>query len=254
MLLRLRQDYVEELPARIAALEVPLLAAGSGGDPGGERFADLYRQVHGLLGSGGSHGLHIVSSICHQLEDYINRAAGNPPRLAPAHVAPALRHVDLLREAAGQAAAGEERFEAVECALARLREELFPQTLSALVVLASRATAQQCQRPLDAAGFRAVLMDDSCAALRRALTESFDVLITSPELPVLSGTGLLAAVRLSGAPGQGPRSVLITASGGMARSQRRVIDPDFVIARDGDLAANLERALATVRAARPSAA
>lgn len=249
LLLQLRRGYLQELPDKFERLEAQLLEAGRTGDDSGERFNDFYRQVHSLKGSGGTYGLHVLSSICHQLEDYLQLQAGKPPRLEPGHTGPALRHIDLLREAASRATAGQEHFEAIEHQLAQLREELFPRTLTALVVLSSRATAQLCLQVLATCGFRGVLEPDSHAALRRALTEQFDVLITSPELPVLSGAGLLAAIRLSSQPDRRLRSVLITGGSGAARALRRLIDPDYVLARDQHLAHNLEHTLGEIRAA-----
>lgn len=246
LLRQLRESYLQDLPEKLDRLEGLLLAAGKTTDADGERFADFYRQVHSLKGSGGTYGLHVLSTVCHQLEDYLNLRAGNPPRLEAALAAPALRHVDLLRLVASEAVAGQISFETVERKLAALRTELFPRTLKALVVLSSRTTRQLCVQLLEARGFRALSEADSYTALLRALTEPFDVLITSNELPVLSGAGLLAAIRLSNHPNRSTPSILITSSADQ-RGTRRQIDPDHVLVRDPQLPDHLDRLLNTIQ-------
>ena len=247
LLRQLRESYLHDLPEKLDRLESLLLAAGKTTDADGERFADFYRQVHSLKGSGGTYGMHGLSTVCHQLEDFLNLRAGNPPRLDAALAAPALRHVDLLRLVASAAVAGHNNFETVERELAALRAELFPHTLKALVVLSSRTTRELCIQLLEARGFRARSEADSYTALLRALTEPFDVLISSNELPVLSGAGLLAAVRLSSHPNRSTPSILITGSAD-PRGTRRLTDPSHILARDPQLPDRLDRLLNAIQA------
>ena len=68
MLLQLRKTFLEDMPEKLDRLESLLLEIEKNGD-GGEVFNELYRIVHSLKGSGGTHGLHIITTICHQLED-----------------------------------------------------------------------------------------------------------------------------------------------------------------------------------------
>lgn len=56
---RLRREYLDEMPARFAALE----AAAAAGDDGA-----LRTMLHQLAGSGGSHGFPSISSAARQLE------------------------------------------------------------------------------------------------------------------------------------------------------------------------------------------
>ena len=253
LLRQLRHGYLQDLPEKLDRLEGLLLAAEKSHDTDGERFADFYRQVHSLKGSGGTYGLHILSTVCHQLEDLLNLRAGDPPRLESALATPALRHVDLLRTVAAEAASGQERFEPVERSLATLRSELFPRAFKALVVLGSRATRQLCMQLLEARGYRALAESDSYSALLRALTEPFDVLITSNELPVLSGAGLLAAIRLSSHANRATPSILITGNT-EPRHTRRDTDPDHVLVRDPKLADELDRLLHSLQGDRTAAA
>ena len=252
LLRQLRDSYLQDLPDKLDRLESLLLAAGKSTDTDGERFADFFRQVHSLKGSGGTYGLHVLSTVCHQLEELLNLGAGNPPRLETTLAAPALRHVDLLRLVASEALAGQNSFEAVERKLSALRAELFPRTLKALVVLSSRTTHQLCLQLLEARGFRALSETDSYTALLRALTEPLDVLITSNELPVLSGAGLVAAIRLSNHANRSTPSILITSSAEQ-RATRRLIDPDHVLVRDPQLPHHLDRLLNTIQNRRPAA-
>ena len=73
---RLRREYLDEMPARFAALE----AAAAAGDDGA-----LRTMLHQLAGSGGSHGFPAISAAARQLERAL--AGGAPAEQRHAGVA-----------------------------------------------------------------------------------------------------------------------------------------------------------------------
>lgn len=76
----LRRAYVEQLPARVQAIE----ESWSGlrcGQWSMETLSELSRQVHGLAGSGATFGYAEISDKAHRLElvmDEIMESGGNP--------------------------------------------------------------------------------------------------------------------------------------------------------------------------------
>ena len=60
MLRQLRATFLDELPERLDRLDNLLLDIEKLGAATGEEFNELYRGVHSIKGSGGTHGLHII--------------------------------------------------------------------------------------------------------------------------------------------------------------------------------------------------
>jgi HPt (histidine-containing phosphotransfer) domain-containing protein len=93
---RLRREYLEEMPARLAALE----SAARSGD-----HAALRTGLHQLAGSGGSHGFPEISAAARALERELPTAAPGDiaAALATLHdaVTAAQRHVDMTMQRRG---------------------------------------------------------------------------------------------------------------------------------------------------------
>lgn len=70
---RLRREYLDEMPARFAALE----AAAAAGDD-----AALRTLLHQLAGSGGSHGFPAISAAARALERALASSPGTEQRRA----------------------------------------------------------------------------------------------------------------------------------------------------------------------------
>jgi HPt (histidine-containing phosphotransfer) domain-containing protein len=85
---RLRREYLEEMPARLEALE----AAARAGD-----HAALRTGLHQLAGSGGSHGFPGISAAARELERVLPSASEHDPaaRLSALHDAVATARKQL---------------------------------------------------------------------------------------------------------------------------------------------------------------
>jgi HPt (histidine-containing phosphotransfer) domain-containing protein len=68
---RLRREYLDEMPQRLADLAA---AAAAGDEPA------LRIRVHQLAGSGGSHGFPEISDAARAVEAALGRAPGDPAR------------------------------------------------------------------------------------------------------------------------------------------------------------------------------
>ncbi|VAW94061.1 hypothetical protein MNBD_GAMMA20-1362, partial [hydrothermal vent metagenome] len=93
ILRQLRDNFLEELPERCDAIEDSILSLGNGADD--EHFQRLYREVHSLKGSAGTHGIPAISTICHQLEDSLTTAQETITH-EPERIDLYLRYLDLI--------------------------------------------------------------------------------------------------------------------------------------------------------------
>ena len=237
MLLQLRNTFLEDMPEKFDRLENLLLDMEKNGADV-DAFNESYRIVHSLKGSGGTHGLHIITTICHQLEDLLNITDGGT-KFTPKLIAFSLNYVDLLRMATEHIEAGNENFTQIEQRLSDLRQKLNPKHFSVLLVDNSRLTTNICLQTLSELPVRTVVMHDGLLALMRALTEAFDLIITTNEIPRLNGIALIAALRLSDSQSRHIKTILITSNKNAATAQNRATDADYIIVKDKKLAQNL---------------
>lgn len=237
MLLQLRTAFLEEMPEKLDRLEYLLFAMEKNGH-GSEVFNELYRTVHSLKGSGGTHGLNIITTICHQLEDLLNTTDGGK-KYTPALFSASLKYVDLLRAAREQLMAGNESFPQIETQMHQLRKQLTQKLFTVLLVDNSRLSTNLYLEILSELPLRIAIMNDGLNALRRALTEHFDLIITTNEIPVLNGIGLIGAIKLSDTQCRNIKTILITSNKALASIQKRHIDPDYTIIKDKKMAQNL---------------
>ncbi len=237
MLLQLRNTFLEGLPEKLDRLENLLLEMEKNGADS-EAFNEFYRIAHSLKGSGGTFGLHIITTICHQMEDLLNTTDGGT-KYTPALIATSLNYVDLLRLTVEQVHAGNESFPQVEERLHKLRKQLAKKQFTVLLVDNSKLLTQIYLQALAELPVRPVVMSDGPQALMRALTEPFDLLITTNEIPVLNGVALIGALKLSSTRNHNIKTILITSNKNIAAHLNRSTDPDYIIVKDATLAQNL---------------
>lgn len=196
MLLQLRKAFLEDMPEKLEHLENLLLDIEKKGATT-ELFNEIYRITHSLKGSGGTHGLHIITTICHQLEDLLNTTDNGKNFTSPL-INASLKYVDILRMATAKIQEGNESHSQIEEQLSILRKQLAPKMFSILIVDNSKLFTQILLQSIAHLPLRPVVMSDGLQALMRILTEPFDLLVTTNEIPVLNGIALIGALKLSG--------------------------------------------------------
>ncbi|MEK6748562.1 MAG: Hpt domain-containing protein [Pseudomonadota bacterium] len=247
-LTQLRRTYIGELPERLNLLEADLLAVESVGDPVGEVYNAIFRNVHSMKGSGGTYGFFIITAICHKFEDYLTSACGEgTPHLKKEIIPNCLQFVDLLQEAAVIGMQGQDNFSALEQKLAALTDKFITNTRrTAMIVTNSKYIGGFCQRIAGELGVKVQLSDNSYNALLQLLSAPYDILITGAEMPLLTGRALVAAVKLSGRAGKSTHTILITANTEILQQGNRNTDPDYVLLKDADLGYHLEQSLRAI--------
>ncbi len=233
LLLQLKQTYIAELPDRLDQLEALILQMEREG-PSGHLYNELFRQVHSLKGSGGTHGLQIITSICHPLEDYLSTITPKSDlgKLAFADIT--FTYLDLLREVVLRLVDNNEVFPDIDVALAQLRQRSFTPRYAALLVENSAVMVKVLQGALQSFNFRLVVQDDGYQALGRALVEPFDLIISAHEIKQLNGLALLTALKLAHCINRHTPTILLSTNRLMATNSTD-FRPDFLLAKDDQL-------------------
>jgi CheY-like chemotaxis protein/HPt (histidine-containing phosphotransfer) domain-containing protein len=239
LLAGMRDDFVGELPERCDFMEECILALGQGKE---EAFDELFRNVHSLKGSGGTFGLPLITSICHQFESFVSATRGHFDSLAVSH---ALSYVDLLRRVTE--APEQEGVFVITIAqdLEQLRISSMPGCASVLLVEPSIATRKFCQGVLEPLAVRLVNQDRGLTALELLLHQPFDLLIAARELPDLNALALVAALRESGSRNKDIPVILISSNSAPAPAYLNI---NATIKRDGEFVSTLARCAGDVLA------
>lgn len=224
MLAAMREKFLADLPERLSDIERLILSL----DGDSEAAAEVYRKIHSLKGSAGTHGAMILTNVCHQLEDFL--ATVPMAQLAQEQTEIALRYLTLLRTALAWVLEGEQSFPEVEAELQELRQAAFANPLSALVVLPSRSVCKIVLSALEPLPLQPVTVADGMTALQRLLHEPFDLLVTGLKVPSLPGPALIGAVRLAGGVNKDIRTVVVTS--GAESTFAEIAQPDLVVAVD----------------------
>jgi len=72
LLAYLRPQYIAVLPSKLDGIESIILKLSDTVDFN-PQFDELYREIHNLKGSAGTHDLHIISTIAHHLENSLTK-------------------------------------------------------------------------------------------------------------------------------------------------------------------------------------
>lgn len=232
----IRQSFVAELPERFDDLERLTLGLAKQSSFAAS-FEELYRKVHSLKGSAGTHGLGMLTLISHQFEDLLSTLDQDFAKVNDRIVDTSLKYVDLLRET-GTAIAGD-RMDAQRTydALEKLKFSVFPADFSCLIVENSKMLARVAQQALEKLPIAVTVVDDGMSALDRLLQEKFDILVSSKELPNLNGVALISAVRYSERINADVFAVLLTSKPSFISPNPGMIDA--ILHKDSHLASNL---------------
>lgn len=239
----MRERFLDELGERCDRFDNLILALERNPSDR-ETFDELYRGVHSLKGAGGTHGLPIITRICHQLENLLTEAKGRGQFNEPV-ISQALAYVDLLRRVEAPGRQENPDYAQVEADLERLREATLKSRHAVLMGETSGMMIGLCQKALDTLPVRIDLVDSGLAALQRLLHEPFDLIILGRELKELNGVAVLAALRASQSRNRHIPAILLTSNRDDIPACAAI---DHILARDQKLVTNLRAAAeATLR-------
>lgn len=239
ILLELQSNYLVELPSRLDEIEGLILLLDK--DPTlDDEFLDLLRSVHSLKGSAGTYSYHIISNICHHMEDSLKHVADDRGTLTSRYISIWLDYVDLIRQTVTLLRKKVERFSDIESRLQELDEAFHANDFRVLIVDPSRSAVQLYKMALDGLPLKCAVEADGIKALERLLVDRVDVLITSMEVPMLNGPVILATTRMAGVAGD-VSSILVTSKEKLKFDKLQ--KPDYIIKRGATLVDKMREAV-----------
>lgn len=245
LLSELKKGFISDMPVRLDEMESLILAMEKN-ESFQDDYENFYRNTHSLKGAAGSYGLHIITSICHALEDALNESKGNSALFLQFGVDYWLDYIDLMRLVLADLNIGKDNLSKHEEQLNKLQSKHISggsyQT-HCLVVTSSSVYENMLTSSLSQQGVKFSFCHDGYKALGRLLTESFDILISDLEVPILNGLALFGSLRLSDSRNKNIKSILLTSKSG--GNYARLTDPDYVIRKDKDFSINLFNAISS---------
>lgn len=228
-LAELQRGYLAALPGQFDELELLVLAFEKA-PSNREAYSNLFRRLHSLKGSAGTYGFHIVTWICHQLEDELTLMDPTNPTIKPDQTNVLLEHVDLLRRTLPALKRGDMEFQNTESDLAKLKTTAPGFSAQILIVDNSNLGRHVCQNALAGLNLKLSLETNGLVALERLLREKFDCLITAYEVGRLNGTALIAANKLSHGINRDIPSILVTSRRDIGTPTK--LEPDVVVPKN----------------------
>lgn len=235
VLRELRLAFLADMPERCEQIERLLLELET--KPGArEPYEEVFRCVHSLKGSGGTHGLMAVSHICHELENVLLEVARTGP--SDAHMSLALSCVDLLRALVPRALKGDDQFDDLLAVLEQCKHTRSDGLQHVLVADASRMMTRLYAKALERKTTRVSAAHDGLTALQCLVRDPCDLLIIGLELPELNGLAVVSALQAANTSSSRVPVVLVTSQVIQVPTHLTITR---VLPRDNQLLSNLEQ-------------
>ncbi|MDH3326118.1 MAG: Hpt domain-containing protein [Gammaproteobacteria bacterium] len=245
ILAQLKETYLAGIPNHLEEMESYILSMEKGSDYQ-ENFEALYRKAHSLKGSGGTYGFSIITSICHQMEDYISDALQDSTSVNQQAIDIIFGYIDIIKETHELLLNNTEDFSDIEDKLKKLKKSTFSQGVNGLVVdEANNVYSQICIQVLASTKTHYTTTDSGMAALQRLLHEHFDFLITFRENTDLNGPALIAALKLNQKKGKKLKTILITSN--PPTDTCNAIKSDYIVLKNKSFDANLSNAIENIK-------
>jgi len=228
----LKEEFLATLPERLAEIESVVLSL-----PDIDNVENLMRIVHSLKGAAGTHGFHIFTKICHQMEDMMRELINSKQIHSQKAVDVLLDYNDLLDSALDSVRNGGDNFVQIENRLTEISNIVGEKTYKILVVEPSPLYASMILSMFDDSKYQVQLESNGLIALQNLLMQSYDAVITAKEVPTLNGEALVSAIRISENKNKNINAILVTTK---SRSMIKHADifnqiVDRTSIKDGDL-------------------
>jgi len=248
ILQQLKETYLISLPNQLVEMESYILAMEDDNQYQ-ENFEALYRKAHSLKGSGGTYGFTIITSICHQMEDYISDSLQEYNTAPPNAFDNIFKFIDILKDAHALLNNKDEDFKDIEERLRQLKGNVLPEEINGLLVgSTNNMYSQICMQVFKQANAHCTVIESGVGALQRLLHEHFDFVITSRENIDLNGLALIAAFKLNQKSNHKLKTILTTSN--ISSHPCKEIGPDFVVLKNKSFDINLLEVIEGIKKSR----
>ena len=232
---QLKNEFIAELPDRIASLETLILGLDNH-----DNYEEIYRFVHSLKGIGGTHGIQIISVVCHQLETYLEKQHESNQLDSESSINHCLKYIDLLEKTYTELANNKTEFHSINKLLNEILDDSKTNKYSVLLLDSSKLKIEISKQCIASLPITIESHDNGLDALELLLHKKYDLLITGMEISSLNGEALIAAVRLSNSINKNIKTILLTTQN--TDTCNRLIDPNSVILRSAQFGTELNNA------------
>ena len=239
MLAELRIGFVADLPSRLQEIE-DLILALKGSASFIEDYQDIYRHVHSIKGSAGTHGLHIISTVCHALEDKVIEIEGDQKLISDAFIETVLGYIDLLRTTLDLINDNIDDFSTIEVELDQLSGKGSEYDFRGILVMEGVLQRKLVTNAFEKYPVKFSYTTNGYDALGMLLKEPYDLLVTNMEVTDLQGLPLITALHLSNSRNNDIPSVLLTS--GKKQIDIKDIGPDYIVQKDSMMLESLSHA------------
>lgn len=229
LLQQLKQEFLADLPERLSRMEYLLFNLKQSNNPI-ENFQELYRRVHSLKGSAGTHDVHIISRISHLLEDHLLTAENDLKHIDESFIDDSLRYLDLMDQTRHLVLEGYDDLSRIELILEHFHDGNSSHQLTGLLSTGSSLMTMICRDALEDLPVRLHYAENGLDALARLIHEKYDFLILSKQMALLNGTAVTYAMRSSGSINQYIKIIMITTDGDY--HCYAPLGPDYIIKKD----------------------
>ncbi len=242
----LKETYLATFPAQIDEIETLILNIEKKRGAHKANFEALYRKAHSLKGSGGTYGFNIISSICHQLEDFLSASFVEEASVTQDNVDTVFSYTDLLKETHNLLENERTDFADILHKLELIKKKESDHELKGLFVgPASQVYSKMSITLFEQLNIQCSTIENGMTALQRLLHEHFDFLITSKENLELNGLALIAAIKLNHGKNQKIKTILITTNA--TNDAPKGYEPDCIILKNKDFSQNLQKTMEELR-------
>jgi len=241
LLAQLREGYLLELPSRCGEIENLVLSFDR--RDRGEVFDEIFRHVHSIKGSAGTHGLHLIGGICHHFEDHLKIMDGQFDKIDRRFIDVCLAYLDCIRTAVSLFEKGGETLP-LENELEQLRQRFLKNNLAGLLVSSSSYITMLCQQTMGDLPVKLTTVEDGFVALERLLQQKYDFIITDKELKYLNGVALTLAIRASDAMNRDTHIIMLTSK--MSVDFPADLQPNQILPKNTDLSHALVDAVGAI--------
>jgi len=240
LLAQMRLQYIAELPSKLDGIESIILKLSDTVDFN-PQFDELYREIHSLKGSAGTHGLHIISTIAHHLENSLTKTGKSSAQLDQVTQNIWLEYIDIFRLALEQIETANEIPAVIEQRLETIRMQQDDKPFRCMLVDSSLSIIEINKQLIASYPFQVEVSHNGYEALQLLMLEHFDLLVTSTEVGILNGQAMIAALKLSETGKHHVPTILLTSKPG--HSHKRNTDPDYIVHKDASFIQTLGKTI-----------